>query len=105
MRAGQLRHSVTIEQATESQNAIGEAIQTWTTFAKRRASVQPFQGREFWSAKQFNAESNLRVRLRYLTGLTTKMRISWNGRLFDIRSIVNADERNRELILIVEEQV
>ncbi len=107
IRAGKLRHVMEIEQATESRNAIGEAIQTWSTFATRHVSVEPFQGREFWSAKQVNAERNLRVRMRYLEGLTTKMRLNWRARsrLFDILSIVDVNERNHEMLLLVEERL
>ena len=107
IRAGRLRHVMEIEQATETRNAIGEAVQTWATFATRRVSIEPFQGREFWSAKQVNAERQLRVRMRHVDGLTTKMRLNWmaQSRIFDILSVVNASERNHEMILMVEEKL
>ena len=103
MKGGKLRHKITIETPAETQNSIGEPIPAWSTHTTRSASVEPLQGRELYRAKQVDSEVSIRFRLRHdsLTGaITTKMRVSWDSRLFDIESIINVNERNKEVHLM-----
>jgi len=44
-------------------------------------------GGETLEADQFVAKADTRFRIRYLDGLTRKMRISYNGDLYNILSI------------------
>lgn len=105
MRAGKLRHPIVIQQASESNNSIGEPIATWTTYAERRASIANPGGGESFGNHQINAEANLNFTLRHLSGVTTKMRVSFDSRVFDILAIRNPMERNKTLILECKEQV
>ena len=105
MRAGKLRHRVTIQQTTETrESTMGGVIDTWGTFATRYASVSPLTGREYFTAQQHASEVTHEVRLRYLSGVTTKMRVLHDGRTFDIESIANTDERDRETVLLCKER-
>ena len=105
MRAGRLNKKITIQQTTETQSSIGEVINTWATFAIVWAAIEPLLGREYFESQQVNAEETIRFRIRYVAGITPKMRISWHSRLFDIRSIINVRERNQELLLMAVEDV
>lgn len=108
MRAGALRHKVTIEQPTNSQDSMGGLTQTWTTYAIRFAEVKPLSGREFFDAQQYAADVNYRIRLRYddtSKNITPSMRVSWDSRVFDIESVINRDERNKEIILMCLERI
>ena len=97
--AGSLRERVTVQQATESRNRLGESISEWSTFAQVWASVQGVSAREFLLAGQQQIELSHRVKMRYLTGLTSKMRLSWRGRTLEIISILEHDNRSiHELI-------
>jgi SPP1 family predicted phage head-tail adaptor len=105
MRAGRLRHRITIQDYTESQNSFGEATKNWTDYATVWAAVEPVKGREFWESQQINAEITTKVTMRYLAGIKPKMRILYDTRIFEIDSVINVDERNRELQLLVKETV
>jgi len=98
-----LRHRITIEQVTETVNSVGEPIITWTTFAIVWASVAPLDGREFWASKQINSEVTGKIKIRYLSGINTKMRVLFGSRVFDIEAILNVEERNKEMTLLVKE--
>lgn len=110
MRAGALRHQVTIQQPVETQNAYGEPKVRWQDVATGVwAGIEPIRGREFFAAKQINAEIEARVTLRHRTGMTEKMKIihgagcvcnaaSTDEYLID--TIINVGERNRELQLM-----
>lgn len=105
LRAGDYRHSITIQQTTQTRDAVGGITDTWSTYLTARASVEPLQmgSREYWDAKKFSAEATHLMRMRYRSGVTPKMRVSWDSRLFDIEYPLNTEERNRELILLVKE--
>jgi SPP1 family predicted phage head-tail adaptor len=99
IQAGKLRERVTVQQATENRNRLGESISTWSTFSEVWASVQGVSAREFLLAGQQQVEISHRVRMRYLTGLTPQMRLSWRGRTLEIISILEHENRSvHELI-------
>lgn len=103
MRAGPLRHQIVIEQTTETRDTSGGVIDTWSTFATVWASVSPLIGREYMAAKQVSADVTHKIRMRYLSGVTPKMRVSWDSRTFDIGSILNVDERDIEMVIMATE--
>ena len=105
MRTGRLRHRVKIQHYTESQNAFGEATKAWTDYATVWAAVEPVRGREFWESQQVNAEITTKITMRYLAGVKPKMRVLYGTRIFEIDSAINVDERNRELQLLVMENI
>jgi SPP1 family predicted phage head-tail adaptor len=105
MRAGRLRHRVVIQDYTESQNTYGEATKNWTDYATVWAAVEPIKGREFWQSQQVNAEIDVKITMRYITGVKPKMRVVSDSRIFEIEAVINVEERNRELQLLAKESV
>ena len=49
------------------------------------------------------AERTVRFFIRWQTGITHKMRISYDSRLFDIRTVIDVRERNRSIEIIAVE--
>ena len=103
MKAGSLRHRVTIQRLTITQGTAGEVVESWSDVATVYAAVEPLSGREFWQAQQVAAESQIRVRIRYRAGLDTTMRVIHDDRTLEILSIVDPEERHRELQLMCRE--
>ena len=61
MRAGKLRTRVTIESVTETQDAMGHPVKSWSTFCTRWARVRrvPTSKRmEVYVAERFEAEAD-----------------------------------------------
>lgn len=101
MRSGRLRHKVDIQQPVETQNSYGEPEVAWANVVEDVwASIEPFRGREYFAAKQFNAEIEARVVMRYRSDVTAKMRVVHGSNEYYIDSVINVDERNRELQLM-----
>lgn len=104
MRAGKLRHTVTIQQRTAGspqRTASGQPDTSWTTFqAGVPCSIDPISGREYFTQQQVQGEVTHRIRLRYLAGITQSMRVLYGARVFDIVSVLNWEERNIELHLM-----
>lgn len=105
MRSGLLRHKITIQRGTETQNSFNEPIVSWSTFAQRYAELLPQTGREFIAARQIVPELQHLIRLRWLAGVTPKMRVTMDGRVFDILAGIDLDGRNTELHLACRELV
>jgi len=103
MRIGELRHRVTIQSATETQDSYGQAVLSFSTLATRWASIEQLSGREFFDASKVAAEVTHRVRIRYMTGITPKMRVVYGSRTFEIVAITNPEERNIALDLLCKE--
>lgn len=108
MRAGTLRHRVTIQQSvagSPQQDAGGTPDETWTDYLTTWAEVAPLRGRELLAAQQVSSEVTGTIRMRKLPGytVTSAMRAVFGARLYDILAVVNVDERNREIVLSVRE--
>jgi SPP1 family predicted phage head-tail adaptor len=100
---GRLRERITIQQATEVRNRLGETTQTWGTFVERWASVEGLSGREVLLSGQQQTEVTHRVRLRYVDGLSQQMRILWRGRVLEITSLLEHSNRTEHELLCVED--
>jgi len=105
IRAGELRHRVTIQQKSVTRNTLGEEVVTWQDVATVWADVQPLSGKEYFDAQQVNAEVTVRIRIRYRTGVKPEMRVVFGSRVFDIQAVINVDGRNQELQLMCKEAV
>jgi len=105
MRIGNLRNYITIQTPTETTDANLEIILTWATFANVWAEITPLVGREYYASKTVNAEISGKVRIRYLAGVTSEMRIIDGTKTYQIEAVINIDNRNEELVLLVKEVV
>jgi SPP1 family predicted phage head-tail adaptor len=105
MRAGKLKHPIIIQEVTETQSETGAPAETWSTFAEVWAAIEPLRGREFFASKQIQAEVTTRIRIRYLEGITPKMRVLWGERIYLIDAIIDLEERHREMQLMCREVI
>jgi SPP1 family predicted phage head-tail adaptor len=104
LNPGTLKHRITIQQSTEASNTYGEMVPTWATFATRRAGIKTMRGSESHKSQQVLSEAKILFSMRYLSGVTTKMRISFDSRLFDILFVDNSAETGKTTFLECEEQ-
>lgn len=103
MKAGRLRHSISIEKKVFIRNSFGEEQITYEPFCLAYASVEPMGGREYFLAQQMQATVDFKFTLRYRSGVKPHFRIVWGERIFDIQNIQNPDERNIQLIIYAKE--
>ncbi len=105
MSAGSRRTYLTIQHSTATKDGLGADVRNWSEFAKVWAQVSPIKGNETFSGSQFKSEVTHKVKIRFLEGLTTRMRILLNGRVLSIEGITNLYEKNRELEILASENV
>jgi len=108
--ASSLRHLITIWQPFLEEDGVGGRIESWQEFMQLRAEVvslaeQRNSHGEIFTSMQLIDNSFYRFRIRYLPSLKTNMRISYLGRFFQIKRIINQDELNAITIIIAQENV
>jgi SPP1 family predicted phage head-tail adaptor len=96
---------VTIERQSTSQDTAGQQVDTWTEIGQEWVTINPVTGREYFNASGERAEVTHRIRMVYGRTVAPRDRIVYGARIFDIKSVLNLDERNRELELMVSEHV
>lgn len=93
MRAGELDRSIIIQSATETRDSYGDVLPSWTTFATVWATVTANRGDERFAAYQVVAQADILFRIRWRSGITVKMRISYDGQIYDIVHIAEIGRR------------
>lgn len=98
LNAGQFNRRVTFLQRSASQDAAGQPVDTWSTYATRWANVRSPSGSA--AAQQMAADRETSavaysVRLRYCTDITIAMRAQIDGVTLDIAQVI-PDRAGRE---------
>lgn len=103
MRAGQLRHKIEFLTVSDGQDATGGVSEVETHLSYAMAEIKPVSGNEKFIANQVFPEATSQIRCRYVAGVTTKHKIKFGERRFDILNVQNKDERGIELYIVVKE--
>jgi SPP1 family predicted phage head-tail adaptor len=103
MKAGDLKHKITLQTCTPTNNSNLEAIPTYSNFATVWAAIESISGKEYWESKTVTAETVVRIRIRYIPGVLPTMRIVYGSRIFHIDAILHLHEQKREIHLMCRE--
>lgn len=101
MQAGRMDRQIVIQSAATVQDASGQPIQTWATFATVWAERKDIRGNERFAADQKMAKRTATYRMRWLTGVNEQMRITDGGSTYYILGIAD-NERQGWMELSVE---
>lgn len=105
MNAGKLRHRITIEHDTgTTPDAAGHRQPAWTSFAVVWAECRQLSGREHYLTHQVMPLATHRIRMRYLPGVTTAMRVVWKERTLNVLDVDDLEGRNIEHVLLAGEK-
>ena len=105
MNPGRLRHRVAFQEQVNTQDAVtGEVVRTWstvsldsdTTLSSVPAECLTGPGREFKGSGSPQAETDLRVVVRWFPGLIPAWRLVWNSKPYNITSIEMDSTGQRE---------
>ena len=103
--AGKLIHKITIERETAVPDGYGGSTDTWSTHKSLKAFIKPISGRERLHSQRLEASMSHKVFIRFSGDIIASDRVNYNGRFFQIRAIVNIEERNKWIELTCEEGV
>lgn len=99
-QAGQLDRRITIKGFSETTDAYGQEVKTFTTLASVWANVTEKVGREGENGDMISSTKRVEFIIRYRTDVTAEMRIEYNSNIYKIEAIQNADARKAFLKLV-----
>jgi SPP1 family predicted phage head-tail adaptor len=102
---GQLRKRLELQTITETADGGGGFTETWTKVTIIWGSIKPLDARERLRAMVLETPITHKIMLRYRTDITTKSRLLFGTRIFNVREVINIDERNKYLEILAEENV
>jgi SPP1 family predicted phage head-tail adaptor len=100
MRAGNLRHRVTIEKRQPGYDEAGQPVESWEPFVTTWADVIPVRGREVISATLAATLTDVKFVMRYVEGIEAGMRVVFRGIAYTIKAALNEGTRDRMLTLV-----
>ncbi|SFO07298.1 phage head closure protein [Xenorhabdus japonica] len=100
MRAGALRHRITLQNFTQIQLPSGQRMQKWQDVATVWAEVKHISGRELMASGAVFSEATVRIWLRYRADITTANRIFYqgdnaSGQFFNIVAVIPDPQHTR----------
>jgi len=102
---GQMRHQITLQGQGSTRDSGGGISAGWSTIASVYADIKPKSGKEVYAQGKLVGSVSHEITVRYRTDITNASRISFDSKLFNIRAIINVDERDRFLKLLCEQGV
>lgn len=105
IRAGALRHRITIQRKLQVKDRFGSPAATveWEDVATVWAALDATRGSEFFAAQQTQSTVLQRIRIRYRSDVTSAMRILYQDTVYNVISVLQ-DNRHKETVLMCEER-
>ena len=108
MRSGSLRHTIAIQVETETSDGMGGFLLTWNDvsgLSSVSAAIWPLTAKESLDAMKLELQVTHKIRIRYRSGITAKNRIKFGTRYFNIISLINFEERGKQLDMLALEDI
>lgn len=100
---GEMNRRITLRTVTLTPDGGGGYSETPVDSAPTWAKIEPLQGDEQLQAMQTGMVRPHRFTIAYRTGMTGATRIVYGSRVFDVKSVVDTDERHEELVILADE--
>ena len=102
---GKMRYKAELQSPTATTDAGGGSAITWSRLTDLYCNIKPIRTDERYRQGQVKDSVSHDVYIRYRTDINTKYRLVYNSRNFNIKGIMNVDERDRYLLLKCQEGV
>ena len=99
IRAGRLRHRLTLQYKVQTRSVTGDVTTTWTTDSTVWGAIEPLSGKEYLAAAQTQNENTVRIVMRYHATIDATWRVINDSKSYSILSLFNEDERDRMTVL------
>lgn len=104
VRIGDLRQRLVIERPVRSADGGGGAVETWEAVAEAWGAVIPLTGGERVEADAVTGRVTHEIWIRHRDDVSADMRLRLGARLFEVRAVIDVDERRRFLKCLCEER-
>jgi SPP1 family predicted phage head-tail adaptor len=92
MRPGTLNKPVEVQTFTETRGSKGQIERTPDLLDTRMASIEPLSGQEIFDARQVQSQATHKVKMWQFPGLKPADQLKFEGRIFNIESVLNPEE-------------
>jgi len=102
VRAGKLRHRVTLQQrvtGSPQKTPMGAPDAAWSDVATVWADVRPLGGRELFLAQQAESKVEAEIEIRYRAGVVAAMRAKHGAVIYNIEAVIDPEERHIRMVL------
>lgn len=99
---------VTFQSRAAGQSSTGQPNGAFAEIMTTWAAIEPVSGREYFNASGERAEVTHKIEVQAcseLASLKPKDRALYGSRVFNIKSVLNVEERGRKLLLMCTEHV
>ena len=105
IKAGELRHRITILKPNDTPDTFGgTSVSDTSAFAENvPAKIETLSGRELFAAQQKVSQVTHRITIRWQQGIEARMNVSWlddRTRFFQIEAVENLDGVRHRLDLL-----
>jgi SPP1 family predicted phage head-tail adaptor len=98
--AGHLRRQITLQRRATGMDADGQQLTTWSDVCTTWASIEPAAGRELLMGQAMQSEITHRVTIRWRTGVTSAMRVLYQGTPYNVHAVIDVEMRHHALELL-----
>ncbi len=99
-QAGQLDRRITLQTFSETTDAFGQEVKSYSTLATVWAKVVEKIGKESEEGDMIAATKKVEFMIRYRSDVNEEMRISYNSNIYKIKAIQSADARKAFLKIV-----
>jgi SPP1 family predicted phage head-tail adaptor len=92
MRAGKLKHRMTIQTPGQIRDPAGQPSTGWIDFDTVWADVRYLNGRQFLASSAEKNAATVSIRVRWRTDLNAAMRVVYGATVFDIVAVLPDEE-------------
>lgn len=103
--ASRLRHRLTLQQPSLTSDGVGGYLRSWEEVAELWSEISPISGNESFEHGQTMSSRRYRIVLRHRGDIHPAMRLVFEGRVFNIRTIINRMEKDQLIEILAEEGV
>ena len=101
MRAGQLRHFVTLQRNVPTQDPkTGAMLDHWIDFVQVWAAVEPVSVRDFMAANAVQSAVSHRVSIRHLQGVKAGMRVLHDAAVYRVLGVLPDKVSGRDYLTL-----
>ena len=102
-----MRDKVTLQRQSTTQDAMGHPVDTWADIETRRCDITPRTGREKLYQSGIYGDADVLISMRYDSTMAATRpfdrfvdRRNSPETIYDIQSVINVENRNRELLFV-----
>ncbi|GAB6171997.1 hypothetical protein JCM15765_14750 [Paradesulfitobacterium aromaticivorans] len=99
---------ITLQQKTKTPDGQGGNTEAWSDLVTVWASIKTPKSQANWNreqaAEQSRQNTEYEFNIRYRNGVTDELRVKYGTRIFTIQSVIDVDERHREINLYCSEE-